>query len=289
MPVNGKPNGRFELPALSSFDFNLTDGTDIPPPLPDSPIEEETPKPTTPPAPSAAYVPTPSPQPTDQVRSTSTSSPPASASDNSPSDFAHLTTTNSNGLPNLAATKSSNGFSNLTTTKSNGYFPPTAPFSRKSSPDRGRLPSDVVTPNDHKEKGSSILKFLSRKSQKTSYSYGNAKSHEDLSKMVRSESPSSLASSRPSFVKRKSGSWFRSFGSSSKRSSIVYEDKPVVYDPPPPPSQRRMEIQMENFKPVYTKPSPPPPKLPELNQLKAKIADDDRGSLGGDDMFRNIS
>lgn len=33
---------------------------------------------------------------------------------------------------------------------------------------------------------------------------------------------------------------------------------------------------------------PPPPKLPELNQLKAKVADDDQGSLGAEDMFKNI-
>lgn len=71
----------------------------------------------------------------------------------------------------------------------------------------------------------------------------------------------------------------------------MYVDKPVVYTPT---LQRTPEIQKENTKPVYTKPSytkpgPPPPKLPELNQLKAKIADDDRGSLGGDEMFRNIS
>jgi hypothetical protein len=33
---------------------------------------------------------------------------------------------------------------------------------------------------------------------------------------------------------------------------------------------------------------PPPPKLPELNQLKAKIPEDDEGSLGADDIFKNI-
>jgi hypothetical protein len=33
---------------------------------------------------------------------------------------------------------------------------------------------------------------------------------------------------------------------------------------------------------------PPPPKLPELNQLKAMIADGDGGSLGGGEMFKNI-
>lgn len=41
-------------------------------------------------------------------------------------------------------------------------------------------------------------------------------------------------------------------------------------------------------KPVVVKKGPPPPKLPELNQLKAGIADGDEGSLGGGEMFRNI-
>jgi hypothetical protein len=31
----------------------------------------------------------------------------------------------------------------------------------------------------------------------------------------------------------------------------------------------------------------PPPKLPELNQMKAKVADDG-GSFAGDDLFKNI-
>lgn len=286
MPVNGKPNGRFELPPFKSFDFNLTDGTDIPPPLPDSPIEEEPPKTTpalVPASASAASISASAPQTNGPVRSTSTITPPASASAsaNSQSDFAHLTATKSNG------------FSNLTTTKSNGYFPPTATSPRNNGPVvRVRAPSDAAVPNspNRPEKESSIRKFLSRKSPNHRYSYGN-KSHEDLLKMVRPESPISLASSRPSFVKRKSGSWFRSFGSSSKRNSLVFEDKPVVYTPT---LQSSPELQKENTqpmytKPMYTKPGPPPPKLPELNQLKAKIADDDRGSLGGDEMFRNIS
>ncbi|ESZ90727.1 hypothetical protein SBOR_8887 [Sclerotinia borealis F-4128] len=288
MPLNGKPNGRFELPALTSFDFNLTDGTDIPPPLPDSPIEEEIIRPATPAPAPAVLTPASAPQISDPVRSTSTSTPPASASANSQSDFAHLTATKSNGFSNHTTTNA-NGFSNLTATKSIGYFPSTAPSPRNNIPPvRVRAPSDAAISNSptRPEKESSIRKFLSRKSLNTNYTNGNAKSHEDLTKMGRPESPNSLASSRPSFVKRKSGSWFRSFGSSSKRNSVLYEDKPVVYTPT---LQQSPEIQKENTKPVYTKPGPPPPKLPELNQLKAKIADDDRGSLGGDEMFRNIS
>jgi hypothetical protein len=33
---------------------------------------------------------------------------------------------------------------------------------------------------------------------------------------------------------------------------------------------------------------PPPPKLPELSKLKAKIPENDDGSLGAEDMFKNI-
>jgi len=49
----------------------------------------------------------------------------------------------------------------------------------------------------------------------------------------------------------------------NKRTSIVYEEK-------------------------ETPKGPPPPTLPELDQLKAKIIADDAGSLGGGDIFKNI-
>lgn len=80
----------------------------------------------------------------------------------------------------------------------------------------------------------------------------------------RPESSLSFVSGRPGLI-NKSGSWFRRLGSSGagNRTSVVYEDKKV---------------------PI----GPPPPKLPELNQLKAKIPEDDEGSLGGEDMFKNI-
>jgi len=84
----------------------------------------------------------------------------------------------------------------------------------------------------------------------------------------------SFASQRPSLAKKKSGSWFKRLGSSNggKRTSIIYEDKKAAAPAPAPPVKK----------------GPPPPKLPELNQLKAKIADNDEGSLGADDMFKNI-
>ncbi|KAH7390245.1 hypothetical protein BKA64DRAFT_118815 [Cadophora sp. MPI-SDFR-AT-0126] len=122
----------------------------------------------------------------------------------------------------------------------------------------------------------SIRRFLSRKSLNTNYTNGtntNA-SQEDLAGggAARPESAMSFASQRPSLAKKKSGSWFKRLGSSngSKRTSIIYEDKKAAAPAPP------------------VKKGPPPPKLPELNQLKAKIADNDGGSLGADDMFKNI-
>jgi len=71
---------------------------------------------------------------------------------------------------------------------------------------------------------------------------------------------------------KKSGSWFKRLGGSGggNRASVVYEA-------PPPP-------RVEEKKPM----GPPPPKLPELSKLKAKIPEDDEGSLGAEELFKNI-
>lgn len=83
--------------------------------------------------------------------------------------------------------------------------------------------------------------------------------------MDRPESSLSFVDGRPGLRTKRSRSWFRRLGSgSSVRSSVVYEEKAVA--------------------PM----GPPPPKLPELNQLKAKIPEDDEGSLGAEDIFKNI-
>jgi len=124
---------------------------------------------------------------------------------------------------------------------------------------------------------SSIRRFLSRKSLNTNYNNGTihngAASQEDL---TRPETSGSLATtnggSRPGgLAKQKSGGWFRKLTGSSggNRNSVL-----VVMEEKQPPKE--------------IKKGPPPPKLPELNQLKAKIPEDDEGSLGGEDMFKNI-
>lgn len=213
MPANGRPNGRFTLPALTPVTFSLTEGTDIPPP-PDSPIEEKPP----PPAP--------------KVQTTDSSSAPVNGDATKPAASA------ANGVYD--------GRGRTTTTVEN---PPLSPASTT--------------------RPSSIRRFLSRKSLNTNYTNGanHNGSHEDLTGIGRPDSPSSFLSGRPSLIKKKSGSWFSKLGGGAgKRSSVVYEDAP-----------REKKAK-----------GPPPPKLPELNQLKAKIADDDDGSLGGGEMFKNI-
>jgi hypothetical protein len=90
-------------------------------------------------------------------------------------------------------------------------------------------------------------------------------SSEDLA-----ERPDSVASFRtgtpgsPGLVKKKS--WFRRL-SSVPRTSTVYEN------------------ELEQKRPM----GPPPPMLPELNQLKAKIPEGDDGGFGGEGLFKNIT
>ncbi len=98
----------------------------------------------------------------------------------------------------------------------------------------------------------------------------NGRSNEDLLRaaVARPDSPSSFLSGRPSLPKKRSGSWFSRLGG-GKRTSVVYENAA-----PQETGTKSM--------------GPPPPKLPELNQLKAMIADGDGGSLGGGEMFKNI-
>jgi hypothetical protein len=118
---------------------------------------------------------------------------------------------------------------------------------------------------------SSIRRFLSRKSLNTNYTNGTNHngSQEDLTGFGRPDSPSSFMTGPPGLKQKKSGSWFRRLGSSGggNRTSVVYENSP--------------------FENKVLK-GPPAPRLPELNQLKSKIPEDDEGSLGGEDLFKNI-
>ena len=222
MPANGKPNGRFTLPALTPVSFSLTEGTDIPPP-PDSPTEE-------------ALTPTPA-------------YPAAKARQPTESSSSHV-----NGNGKVSAAKGIYDGRGRTITTISGDNPPISPASTR--------------------RPISIRRFLSLKSLNANYAGGTSQDHASLRDILaigRPDSPSSFWSGRPSLGTTRSGSWFSKLGGGGKRTSIVYNKAPPDKE----------EVRQENM-------GPPPPILPELNQLKAKIYTDDEGSLGGGEMFRSI-
>jgi hypothetical protein len=132
---------------------------------------------------------------------------------------------------------------------------------------RGRSSVAVATPASmaSTRRPSSIRNFLARKSLLTPTS-GNGLNYnggpEDMAE--RPDSVASFRSGEPSLVKKKS--WFRRL-SSVPRTSTVYENEP---------EQKRPS-------------GPPPPTLPELSQLKAKIPEGDEGGFGGEGLFKNIT
>ena len=165
----------------------------------------------------------------------------------------------SNPEPSNASAATENGHSSAPTA-ANGVYD-----------GRGRTSQADVPPLSpaSSARQSSIRRFLSRKSLNANYTNGTDfnNSQENLSAGGMPPRPeSSLSFSRPS-MKKKSGSWFKRLTGSGgvDRTSMIIEER-------------------ENPLPK----GPPPPKLPELSQLKSKVDADDGGSLGGEDMFKNI-
>jgi len=144
------------------------------------------------------------------------------------------------------------------------------PRTSRTSDGRGRTSEPPLSPASSR-RPSSLRRFLSRKSLHGNYTNGMNYdgTNENLAAGGRPESPSSFMTSGPP-AKKRGGNWFKRLSTINHRTSIVYEDEPVV---------------KQHVAPV----GPPPPKLPELSQLKAKISDNDGGSLGGGELFKNIS
>ncbi|TAQ84528.1 hypothetical protein B7494_g7159 [Chlorociboria aeruginascens] len=129
---------------------------------------------------------------------------------------------------------------------------------------RGRTTNFEIPPMSpvSTRRPSSIRRFLSRKSLNVNYTNGTHgnESREELAGIERPESSMSFVSVAGG--SKKSGGWFRRF---SSRNSVIQETK------------EDKQVPM----------GPPPPKLPELSQLKAKVEDEDEG-MGAEDMFKNI-
>ncbi|KAI9046905.1 hypothetical protein LZ554_008983 [Drepanopeziza brunnea f. sp. 'monogermtubi'] len=150
---------------------------------------------------------------------------------------------------------------------------------------RGQTNYNIETPpmSPASTKQGSVRRFLSRKDLNANYADGtddSTASHEDLASINRPQSAMSFASQRPSLAKKKSGSWFKRLGGSSRRTSVIYEDKTASVQRQPAIYEDKETIVQPQPAPV-TRKGPPPPKLPEI------MTRDDGGSLG-EDMFKNI-
>lgn len=75
--------------------------------------------------------------------------------------------------------------------------------------------------------------------------------------------------------KKRNSSWFRRFIGNGEKESKTGENKraSVVFEEPEEPPAKKISA------------GPPPPQLPQLNQLKSRVEGD---SLGGEDLFKNI-
>jgi hypothetical protein len=201
---------RFELPALDLKFGSLTDGTNIPPPLP-SPIQEEA-----------------APTPPD--------------------------------TPNGAQAKQ--GAKDAANGKSNTVSPDSQPSSIITAGIKRRAEDGPASPTLSNRPGS-IRRLFSRNLLNTAYSNVNENGQDGR---PQSRSGSSVADSRK--AKRSSGWFGRLRNTEPAPSSAVTPLSPPVTDEKKPTG-------------------PPPPMIPELNELNTKLGIQADNTFGGD-FFKNI-
>ncbi|KAK1655869.1 hypothetical protein BDP81DRAFT_306819 [Colletotrichum phormii] len=229
MPSTGSK--RFELPKLEFKFGSLTEGTNIPPPLP-SPVQE---------------VPTP-PQ-----------------------------------TPRVSETKDSgSAVKEKVENKTNGHAAAVPGSPATTNGTKGFSDDTPLSPAASSRQGS-IRRLFSRTLLNQAYAEGETQSAHNR---PMSRSQGSIIDEKKS--KRSSG-WFKRLRTSEssppqKRSSVVYEHPNVsetssqTQSKPQIPQAQAQAPQVQG---------PPPPMIPELSALQARLDVGDGGSLG-DDLFKNI-
>ncbi|KXH60452.1 hypothetical protein CSAL01_11091 [Colletotrichum salicis] len=229
MPSAGSK--RFELPKLDFKFGSLTEGTNIPPPLP-SPVQE---------------VPTP-PQ-----------------------------------TPRVSETKDSgSAVKEKVENKTNGHAAAVPGSPATTNGTKGFSDDTPLSPAASSRQGS-IRRLFSRTLLNQAYAEGETQSAHNR---PMSRSQGSIIDEKKS--KRSSG-WFKRLRTSEssppqKRSSVVYEHPNVsetssqTQSKPQIPQAQAQASQVQG---------PPPPMIPELSALQARLDVGDGGSLG-DDLFKNI-
>ncbi|EON65251.1 hypothetical protein W97_04488 [Coniosporium apollinis CBS 100218] len=251
---------RFTLLDLKPIDFSLTAGTNIPSP-PASPIIPRPPTPgggplsSHPTSPSSFHIPGAYP-----------TTPPVNRARTSPIDRSPS-----------ASPKPYRAPSPISPSNMPGYLSPAATISTDATSNSNSR-SEMKRP-------SSVRKFLSLQRLRMN-SHNNSTDSVPSPRTPSGESPSesptaSSVVSRPSIARRKSGSWFNSgrrrsgfFGRVDEADIVAQEDKRVDSFNSSP------QLGAYTSSPIRSEPSPP--RLPELGSLETG------GSLGGEDMFKNI-
>ncbi|EPE05533.1 hypothetical protein F503_02272 [Ophiostoma piceae UAMH 11346] len=226
---------RFELPALNFKFAPLTEGTDIPPPLP-SPTEEEAPV-----------------------------------------------------LKASAKTNGANGADK--SSKINGALSSTSTDDIATSPSRSlvraglkRTADDVPASPTLSSRPGSIRRLFSRNLLNTAYTNGEegnaANGGLDAPGSIPRPDSRSDMSTLDDRKSRRSSGWFRRLRGADAYSASATGGVPSNSSPL---SKRSSVLFEETKKPA----GPPPPMIPELGELQAKIGLDDGSSLGND-LFKNI-
>ncbi|EFX02915.1 hypothetical protein CMQ_2844 [Grosmannia clavigera kw1407] len=263
MVATKAPVKRFELPALDFNFASLTEGTDIPPPLP-SPVEEAPPKVVK--APKVAVAVKPKPK---------AAEPPKN---------------NTNGVNGVNTSSKINGAMNgatSTTCTTAGQLPTHYRPSTNGSLNR-RVDRVPASPTLSAHAGS-IRRLFSRNLMNAAYANAEAEGLKNTPNSIdihhsvaRPNSRNTTGAIDERKSKRSSG-WFRRLrgGGLTSSSDSINGDYAV--------SKRASMVLEEAPKPAKPakSPSPPPPMIPELAKLKAKVEVDDDGSLGSD-LFKNI-
>ncbi|KZL82236.1 hypothetical protein CI238_08482 [Colletotrichum incanum] len=231
MPSTTGASKRFELPKLDFKFGSLTEGTNIPPPLP-SPVQE---------------VPTP-PQ-----------------------------------TPRVSETKESDSaVRRKVDEKTNGHAAAVPGSPATTNGTKGFSDDTPLSPAASSRQGS-IRRLFSRTLLNQAYTEGEAHSNANGGappSRPMSRSQGSIVDEKKS--KRSSG-WFKRLRSSEtsppqKRSSIVYEH---------PNTSETSSHTPSKLQAAPLDQGPPPPMIPELSALQAKVDVTDGGSLG-EDLFKNI-
>ncbi|TQN71488.1 hypothetical protein CSHISOI_04074 [Colletotrichum shisoi] len=234
MPSTTGASKRFELPKLDFKFGSLTEGTNIPPPLP-SPVQE---------------VPTP-PQ-----------------------------------TPRVSETKESDSaVKGKLDEKTNGHAAAVPDSPATTNGTKGYSDDTPLSPAASSRQGS-IRRLFSRTLLNQAYaegenhSNGNGNGNGGPPSRPMSRNQGSILDEKKS--KRSSG-WFKRLRTSEtsppqRRSSVVYEHPNISETSSHTPSKPQAAPQVQG---------PPPPMIPELSALQAKVDVTDGGSLG-EDLFKNI-